>query len=292
MITALASAAVIGVFAIPVIGYSVFSRSDALVTAASNWWARVILAVAGVRLTVEGREHVPHDAPRFFVGNHQGTLDIPILIVALGGRVRFMAKRALFRIPVFGWMLSRGRYVPIDRRDARRTYRTLETMLDELHARPISFAVFPEGQRTQGGRLQAFRPGSLKVCQRSGFDIVPFTIDGSHRAYDYRTFRATPARVRLVFSKPIPATEAARMSVRELCDTVRAAVAAPLGAAVCSVETEPAGSTGVPSRDDGSRGEPGPHEDSLPHERGSGAVQSSTPSLGGGKASACAETTA
>ncbi|GEM_PF-459857 len=228
LITALASSVMIGVFAVPVLLFSFLSKSDRLVTVSSAWWAKLVLTLTGVRLTVVGREYVSDGAARFFVGNHQGTLDIPILIAALGGGVRFMAKRGLFQIPVFGWMLERGRFVPIDRRDARRTLRTLQTMLDRLKHRPISYAVFPEGRRTEGGKLQPFRPGSLKVCKRSGLDIVPFTIDGSHRAYNHRTLRVTPGEVRVVFSAPISAEDARRMSVNQLCDVVREAVARPL----------------------------------------------------------------
>jgi len=228
LITALASSLMIGVFAIPVLLSSFLIKSDRVVTVSSRWWAKLVLLLTGVRLTVEGREHVSDGTARFFVGNHQGTLDIPILIAALGGGVRFMAKRGLFQIPVFGWMLARGRFVPIDRRDARRTLRTLQTMLERLQRRPISYAVFPEGRRTEGGKLHPFRPGSLKVCKRSGFDIVPFTIDGSHRAYNYRTLRVTPGEVRVVFSAPIAADDARRMSVNQLCDVVREAVARPL----------------------------------------------------------------
>ena len=76
--------------------------SQWLVANISRWWAAIILWIAGVRLTIEGREHIAGPSSMFLMGNHQSALDIPIVIIALRGQVRFLAKDTLFRIPVFG----------------------------------------------------------------------------------------------------------------------------------------------------------------------------------------------
>jgi len=203
--------------------------SQRLVAVASVIWARAILLSAGVRLTIEGSEGLNDAAPRFFVGNHQSALDIPILIVALRGRVRFMAKDSLFRIPIFGWVLLRYGYTPIDRSNARLTLRTLDRMLDRLERRPVSFAAFPEGTRSPDGRLLPFRMGTMKVCQRSGFPVVPFSIDGSLAVHDRSKFAVRPGAVRLVFGEPIPADQVASMSTSKLHQRVAQTVARQLG---------------------------------------------------------------
>ncbi len=180
-------------------------------------WAQVVLRCAGVRLTVEGQEAISDGMPRFYMGNHQSSLDIPIVIAGLRGDVRFMAKNTLFRIPIFGWVMYRYGFVPIHRGNARTTLGALEEMLKRLKHRPVSFAVYPEGTRSRDGRLLTFRRGTMKIAQRSGLDVVPFSIDGSVAVHHRdRLLRATPGPVRLVFGEPIPSAEVSAMSATQL----------------------------------------------------------------------------
>lgn len=192
-------------------------------------WSRVVLSLAGVRLTIEGKELVGDRVARFYMGNHQSALDIPILLMALDGHVRFMAKDTLFRIPVFGWVLLRYGYAPINRSNPRVTLRTIERMLERLHRDPISIAVFPEGTRSSDGRLLTFRRGTMKVGQRSGLPVVPFSIEGSLAVHNRERFAANPGPVKLIFGVPIPAEEVAAMSTPELHDRVKATIARQLG---------------------------------------------------------------
>ena len=200
-----------------------------LATRASYLWSQAVLTVAGVRLTVEGTEQLPRGTSCFFVGNHQSALDIPILVVALRGRVRFLAKDSLFRIPIFGWALLRYEHVPIYRSRPRATLRRLERMIDRIRRDPMSLAVFPEGTRSPDGRLLPFRMGAIKICQRVGLSMVPFSIDGSLAVHRRARFRIRPGPVRLVFSAPIEAGEVTAMTADELHDRARESIVRGLG---------------------------------------------------------------
>lgn len=198
--------------------------------ALGSWiWAKGILLFSGVRLTVVGREKVSDGGARFFIGNHQSALDIPIVLAGLDGHVRFMAKESLFRIPLFGWVIRRYGYAPIDRSNARNTLRTLDTMLERIRKRPVSLAVFPEGTRSRDGRLAAFRRGSIKIAQRAGLPVVPFSIDGSIKVHHKDRFEAHPGPVTLTFGEPISAELVATLSQNELHDRVREEIARQLG---------------------------------------------------------------
>lgn len=196
---------------------------------ATSIWARGILLCSGVKLTMVGRERIGDGAARFFLGNHQSALDIPIVIAGLNGRVRFMAKDSLFAIPLFGWVIRRYGYMPVDRKSARKTYEALEATFQELRRRPASLAVFPEGTRSPDPRLRPFRRGSIKVAQRSGLAVVPFSIDGSIRVHHHARFEAHPGPVTLTFGEPIPAEEVAAMTQAALHDRVRGVIARQLG---------------------------------------------------------------
>ncbi len=218
------------VMGIPVFLLGLVYPSRRVLAWAAKLWARLMLDISGVRLTIRGAERLRPGQACFFVGNHQSDLDIPILIDALGGDVRFLAKRSLFYLPVFGWVLGRYGFVPIDRADARRSHRTLQSMVRNVRRSPISFAVFPEGTRSRDGRLQTFRKGSMKICIRSGLPVVPFSIDGAHAVHHRDEFlHARPGPVTLTFGEPIPGERVEAMSPTELHDQIRAVIARQLG---------------------------------------------------------------
>lgn len=190
----------------------------------ARFWSWVILRLAGVRLTIEGREQVADPEARYYVGNHQSGLDIPILIAALRGNVRFLAKDSLFRIPVMGWIMARYGFVSVDRKRPRTTLERVNRALRHGRRNPISLAVFPEGTRSRDGRLLPFRRGAMRIGRRSGLPIVPFSINGSMAVNHPDVMRAIPGPVRLTFLEVIPAKEVAAMSDTELHDRIRAAI--------------------------------------------------------------------
>lgn len=191
-------------------------------------WANTMLAICGVRLKVEGAEFLQGDNAKFFVGNHQSILDVPILISVLGGRFRFLSLDRLFQIPIAGWVMSAYGHVPIDQNRPRVALARLTKMVEAIHRRPISMAVFLEGTRSIDGKLLPFRKGTMKICQRAGLMIVPFTIDGSVQVCRRNQMGVQPGEVRLRFSQPLSVEEVAAMTPGQIHDYVRERIAAGL----------------------------------------------------------------
>lgn len=216
-----------------------------------NWcshvWSAAVLKLAGVRLEVVGADRAAALKPAFFLGNHQSDLDIPIIICALRGQVRFMAKDSLFRIPLFGWVIRRYGYVPIDRGNVRRTMATLRSMLEGMKSRPISMTAFPEGTRSRDGRLLPFRRGTMKIVQQAGLPVVPFSIDGSIEVHHPdRFFSLVPGMVRLAFGEPISAEQAVAMEQDDLQGRVIGAIASNLGQPVPGGHTDSSAGNPLP----------------------------------------------
>lgn len=191
-------------------------------------WGKAMLAIAGARVTIVGKEHHSASEPRFYMANHQSALDIPIMLVAVDGDARFFSKGSLFRIPIFGWVLSRYGFVPIDKSSPRVTHRALERMLVRLRANPISLAVFPEGTRTRDGSLSPFRKGTMRIATRAGLPVVPVAIEGSLTVNHRDDWHLRPGTVRVTLTEPIPASEVVSMSPTALHDRVLGAINAVL----------------------------------------------------------------
>lgn len=164
-------------------------------------WSRCLLAAAGVRLKVELDPAWEAERPSgsyVFMANHLSYFDVPALLAVLPGQVRFAAKRTLFWIPVFGWSLWAGGFIPIDRANRARAKDAFGIAVRRIRA-GASVLFFPEGSRSPDGRLHDFERGGFLLALKSGAPIVPVGIEGSYRVMPRcrLTVRPGPIRVRL-----------------------------------------------------------------------------------------------
>lgn len=155
-----------------------FDPSGDFVLKLARLWSRILLWTAGVRLTV--RMQVPLDPkqPYVFVANHLSTVDIWALFIALPVKVRFIAKKQLSRIPIFGWSMAAGRFIFIDRQNPAAARRSIELACERIRS-GSSVAVFPEGTRSRDGLLGPFKKGGFHLAMTAGVPVVPIAITGA-----------------------------------------------------------------------------------------------------------------
>lgn len=166
-------------------------------------WCRFCLAASGIRPAYEGIEHASARLPCVFIANHQSLLDIWALIPALPLSTRFVAKKSLFLIPVFGWAIAASGFVPIDRKNRTAAMRSLSRAAEKVRG-GRSLLLFAEGTRSRDGRLGPFKRGAFHLALEAGTPVVPVAISGSGRALPPGLlFRVAPTAVRLTFSAPI-----------------------------------------------------------------------------------------
>ena len=100
-------------------------------------WSRIVLILLGVKLNVSGKEHLPEKGPGVIIINHESALDIPIAVAGLQAPVRFMAKRELFKVPIFGWCLALCNHIPIDRQNRNKAINSIKKVSKKLIQRQI-----------------------------------------------------------------------------------------------------------------------------------------------------------
>lgn len=199
---------------------SLFSRRASVRVA--HIWGRTCLRLAGVPITVEGREHVAAGQRYVIMSNHESGLDIPVLLSALPPSVelRFLAKKSLFRVPFLGWAMRVSGFIPVDREDRSTAAAMLAKTVAEV-ARGGSPLVFPEETWTLDGRLLPFRRGGFLVALKSGLPILPVGLEGTRLALppDAGLIRPQPVTVRI--GRPIPTSDLGVSRRRELTDMTR-----------------------------------------------------------------------
>ncbi len=192
-------------------------------------WARALMWAMGVKPSYRGLEHARAEPPFVYIANHQSLVDILAVVMELPDSSRFVAKKELFRIPIFGWALHAGGFLPIDRGNRARAIRSLGEAARRIReGRP--FVLFAEGTRSRDGRMGTFKKGAFHVALQTGATVVPIAISGSWNVLRPKKLRVRPGAVRVSFAEPIDVRPFLPDDVDGLMRRVRRAIAAGLEA--------------------------------------------------------------
>jgi 1-acyl-sn-glycerol-3-phosphate acyltransferase len=206
----------------------VMDKTGDQVLALARLWSRVILGVPGVKLEVTMRARLEPGRPYIFMVNHASMVDIWAVFVTIPASFRFIAKKQLARIPLFGWAMTAGRFIFIDRQNAVAARRSMEEAARRIRSGQ-SVVIFPEGTRTRDGRLLPFKKGGFHLAIDSGAAIVPVAIRGTREIMPRGSPLIRAGTVTVEVDDPIP-TEGLTAADREaLIVKVRGRVAAMLG---------------------------------------------------------------
>jgi len=138
---------------------------------------RLLLPLAGLRLSVSGGAHLP-STRGVLVANHASYLDALLLMAMLDRPVRFAAKRELRATPL-GPLLARLGVVFVERFAIDDSLADVANLARIAAERPL--LVFPEGTFTALPGLRPFRLGAFRIAADAGLPVIPIAITGSRR---------------------------------------------------------------------------------------------------------------
>src|SRR5258708_6680658 len=185
---------------------SLFDRTGRRQAAIARAWAKVVVAVWGVRVRVQGCEKIAPEASYIFASSHASYMDTPVILANIPVQFRFLAKKGLFSVPFLGWHLTRAGHVPVYRDNPRAAVKTLGLAADNVQKRGISLLVFPEGGRTETGVLQDFKDGAAYMAIRAGVPIVPVALIGTRKVLPFGSGTPRGGIVATRIGDPIPTT--------------------------------------------------------------------------------------
>ena len=142
------------------------------------WWGSEVVRHAGIRLVVEGKEHLASREPFIVMSNHQSHFDIPVLFHAVSPSLRMVTKTELFRIPVWGPAMRQSGFIEIDRKNRESAIRSLEVARERL-AQGVNVWIAPEGTRSRTGTMLPFKKGGFMLAIESETRILPIGISGT-----------------------------------------------------------------------------------------------------------------
>lgn len=168
-----------------------------------RWWARWILWATGVRVEVQGLENLSPDSAQIIVANHVSWYDVLALAAYTPKRYRFVAKKELSRVPLWGHAWVAAGHISVDRTDKQRAVASLDQAGRTILEDNSSVIIFPEGTRSRTGELQPFKKGAFVLALDSGIDIVPTGVEGTREIMARDSWRIRSGRIIVRFGQPV-----------------------------------------------------------------------------------------
>ena len=163
----------------------------------------ILLKVAGIRVDVEGTEHIQRERAQIFIANHQSWFDSFVLGAILKVPVTFISKKEMFKVPVYSYFMKRLRFISVNREHPRAILKELDE-ISALFRSGISLVVYPEGTRSKNGEVGAFRRGGVLFASSSGVPLIPVTLIGTGDIMPYGQYWIRYGRqVKVIISKPM-----------------------------------------------------------------------------------------
>jgi len=205
---------------LPITVCAILSSTGNLAFSISKLWARFMLLTTGVKVKTRGRDRITSGRSYIIISNHQSDYDILALVTGLGIQFRWIIKKELRSVPLFGYALYASRNIFIDRSDPASAIVSIHKGMDRLPP-GASVMFFAEGTRSLDGKIQPFKKGGFVMALEKGIPVLPVTVNGSRRILPKRSLVFNPGTIEVVVGKPIETKGYSKETLPELMDRTR-----------------------------------------------------------------------
>jgi len=137
---------------------------------------RLTILLMGAKVTQEGTMDTEAD---MYVMNHQGIVDIIGMEALQNHHLRWVAKKELFSMPVYGHLLRHGDMISLDRGNKAGLIKLMKDVKESIGEKHRAVAIFPEGTRAKDQTLLPFKQGTKMIAEKLNLKIQPIVITGS-----------------------------------------------------------------------------------------------------------------
>lgn len=194
-----------------------------------RWFVRLGLAMVGVKIDVKGLEHLDPKQPYILTPNHQSFIEVPLFVTYLGRNPGYLAKKEVFKYPVFGPGIRMMGVIPVDRSNSPAAVESAKQATRNIR-RGKSYMVYPEGTRSKDGTLLPFKKGAFMMAIEAGVPIVPVTVSGATKIMPKGEFKVFPSTVHIIIHEPISTENYSKENVAELMQQTREKIYSALSA--------------------------------------------------------------
>jgi 1-acyl-sn-glycerol-3-phosphate acyltransferase len=135
----------------------------------SAWFIRLLVFVP---VNVKG---TPDPDAQMFLINHQSDIDIGIMETITSKDLAWVAKKELFKVPFFGLVVRLPKDIALERESKTALLKLIKDCKERLDQGRV-ITIFPEGTRTETGKMKPFKAGAKMVADKFTLKVQPVVL--------------------------------------------------------------------------------------------------------------------
>ena len=212
-------------FGVAVILFSPFDyKNGRILGFIVKYWAKTIFKTMNINVRVIGLDKLDRNADYIFAPNHASSLDIPLILGFLPFWIVPISKIELKWVPFLGWAMQAAGHVFVDRRDHEKAMLSIAKIKNSLINNPRSILIFPEGSRTNDGKVNQFKTGGLSISISTKISIVPLAIEGTFESLSKNSKKFVHKLLTINIGSPIDTRKYSLDDRKDLANFVNAEV--------------------------------------------------------------------
>jgi 1-acyl-sn-glycerol-3-phosphate acyltransferase len=190
-------------------------------------WAKLNAYITPMFVSVSGSENIDKNQSYVIVSNHQSQYDIFLVYGWMPVDFRWVMKIELRKVPVLGYACYKIGHVFINRKNKQAAIASLEDAKKRISG-GTSILFFPEGTRSNDGKLIEFKKGAFRMALDMNLPILPITIVGTRKILPNKTIALFPGSAKLIINKPIEITGYSEENLDDLVRKTKKSIQATL----------------------------------------------------------------
>ena len=140
-------------------------------------WSKICLKLfLSTKIEIIGKENILNSEKFFIACTHQSAFETFYLQAIFKGP-KFILKKELIKIPIFGWYLKKIGSIPVERNKISKEKINFVDTIKILSQDNRPIVIFPQGTRTNPNDRPDFKKGVARIYQELNISCLPVTIN-------------------------------------------------------------------------------------------------------------------
>lgn len=175
------------------------------------------LKILGIKMMIDGKEHLQNMQPSIVIANHQDNLDLFVHGGVIPKRTVSVGKKSLRYLPLFGQVYWLSGNIMIDRKKSKASINSMTETTEALKHKNTSIWVFPEGTRNKGENLLPFKKGAFYMAKQADAPIIAICASAYPKHINLNKWHAGDVHVRIL--APIQTKDISQEGLNDLCQS-------------------------------------------------------------------------